>query len=107
MLRHGNTDSRITVSEVDFDHAFSCDFDEQVKKTIEANFSPKIFFDDITTCDMASRPSVDIYIAGFPCQPFSSAGKRHGFEDERDRGTVYHHIYEYLDHEEEAEDGDT
>ena len=40
--------------------------------------------------------SVDVYVAGFPCQPFSTAGKQQGFEDSKGRGTIFHHILEYI-----------
>jgi DNA (cytosine-5)-methyltransferase 1 len=39
---------------------------------------------------------VDVYVAGFPCQPFSTAGKQQGFEDEKGRGTIFYHILEYI-----------
>ena len=38
---------------------------------------------DIKKIDLKSIPSCDVIIAGFPCQPFSIAGKQKGFEDER------------------------
>lgn len=38
---------------------------------------------DLTTLDWRTVPSVDILTAGYPCQPFSSAGKRKGVDDER------------------------
>ena len=63
---------------------------------IEENFQPKLFFDDIATREISHVPEVDIYVAGFPCQPFSTAGKQQGFSDDKGRGTVFFHIVEYL-----------
>lgn len=45
---------------------------------------------DLTTIDPENIPDIDLLMAGFPCQAFSSAGKRRGFEDTR--GTIFFFI---------------
>ena len=67
-------------------HVFSCENEPQAVKTIQANFAPQFLYPDIMTRNVADMPSVDVYIAGFPCQPFSVAGKQQGFDDSKGRG---------------------
>lgn len=58
-------------------------------KTYEQNFDNKV--DCRSICDVKANeiPDVDVMIGGFPCQAFSIAGYRKGFEDEKGRGTLF------------------
>ncbi len=67
--------------KVPFIHEFSCEIDPYAKKSILANYNPKILFDDITK--KRKLPKVDIYVAGPSCQSFSMAGNRLGSLDKR------------------------
>jgi DNA (cytosine-5)-methyltransferase 1 len=65
---------------------FSSEWDFYAKKTYEANYG-EVPFGDITQIDEYSIPNHDILLGGFPCQAFSIAGKRGGFDDTR--GTLF------------------
>jgi len=82
---------------IEVNHLFSCDVNKFVKETIMANFPPKVWYDDLTTRDNSKAKKADLYVAGFPCQPFSSAGLQQGFGDKKGRGTVFFKVREYIE----------
>lgn len=79
---------------IEIEHVFACDVDKYAKQSYCEIHKPKIFFDDITKRNHGSIEQLDMYFAGFPCQTFSSAGKRKGFDDVR--GTLFFDTAEFI-----------
>ena len=63
---------------------FHCEWMPFPRKVLSHYFPNSISYEDITKTDFSiHRGTIDILTGGFPCQPYSSAGKRLGKEDER------------------------
>ena len=74
---------------------FSSEWDKFAQNTYEENFDHRPH-GDITQIHEKNIPSFDILLAGFPCQPFSHAGLKKGFDDTR--GTLFFHIARILEY---------
>jgi DNA (cytosine-5)-methyltransferase 1 len=67
-----------------WENVFHCEINEFCQKVLKYHFHKAISYADIKTTDFSiHRGRIDIITGGFPCQPFSLAGKRKGAEDDR------------------------
>lgn len=72
-----------------FKTVYANEIDSFPVKTFESNFNIKVDCRDIHEVKSSEIPDFDVMLAGFPCQAFSIAGHRKGFEDELGRGTLF------------------
>jgi DNA (cytosine-5)-methyltransferase 1 len=88
-MRHGSLFSGIggfdLASEwMGWENIFHCEWNEFGQRVLKHHFPKSISYGDITTTDFTiHRGQIDILTGGFPCQPYSQAGKRLGKEDDR------------------------
>jgi DNA (cytosine-5)-methyltransferase 1 len=88
-MRHGSLFSGIggfdLASEwMGWENVFHCEWNEFGQKVLKYYWPKAITYNDITKTDFSiHRGTIDILTGGFPCQPYSSAGKRLGKEDSR------------------------
>ena len=92
----------IALHNLGLDCVFASEWDNKARETYEYNnkiLSPELFqkekfVGDITKINSADIPDFDILCAGFPCQPFSQAGFKKGFEEAR--GTLFFNIVDII-----------
>lgn len=76
--------AELAASWLGWDNVFHCEIQEFQRKVLEYWFPNSISYEDITKTDFSRwRGHIDVLTGGFPCQPFSVAGKRKGAEDNR------------------------
>ena len=75
---------------------FSSEWDKHSQLTYKANFG-ETPHGDITQIEASEIPAFDVLLAGFPCQPFSSIGKRQGFGHPT-QGTLFYDVVRIIEH---------
>lgn len=73
---------------------FACDCDPHAKAICTRTHNHCRWYDDVTSDAFLSAPYVDLFFSGFPCQPFSLAGKGEGLEESR--GLVVLFVLRYI-----------
>ena len=88
-MKHGSLFSGIggfdlAAEWMGWENIFHCEIGEFPRKILKHHFPNSICYEDIKKTDFTKhRGEIDIISGGFPCQPYSNAGKRRGKEDDR------------------------
>jgi len=88
-MKHGSLFSGIggfdlAAEWMGWENIFHCEIGEFPRKILKHHFPKSICYEDIKKTDFTKhRGEIDIISGGFPCQPYSQAGKRRGKEDDR------------------------
>ena len=86
----------------DFENVFFCEIDKHAARSYQAIHASKKYYEDITKRDHAEVEPLDLYVAGFPCQSFSMAGKRKGWATDENgqpvdkRGTLFFDVAKFI-----------
>ncbi len=88
---------RLGFEKAGFKTVFANDFEKSCKDTYDLNFQDtKLTVEDINKVNIKELPEFDVLLGGFPCQAFSIAGYRKGFDDEKGRGNLFFRIADIL-----------
>ena len=82
-------------NNVKYTCVLACDINKEVRKIYEDNYGIKPE-GDIDKINIDTMPDFNILYAGFPCQPFSIAGNKKGFQD-KTKGHLFYSILKIID----------
>jgi DNA (cytosine-5)-methyltransferase 1 len=88
---------KIAFEQAGYECVFSNDFDANCRTTFDLNFNERMVLEDIKKIPTDNIPEFDVLTGGFPCQAFSVAGYRQGFNDEKGRGNLFFEIVRILE----------
>ena len=87
---YGGLEMGLEAAFGDIDLRFVSDIDKDVSTLLTHHYPHISNLGDLTTVDWKQQDEIDVLTAGYPCQPFSTAGKRKGSEDAR--GQIFNYI---------------
>jgi DNA (cytosine-5)-methyltransferase 1 len=82
---------------INYTHVFSSDNNQYIKQNILANYSPEVWYDNVFDRNLNQIPDINCYVAGFPCQSFSSGGGREGFYKNNNEGLIFFACMDVID----------
>lgn len=84
-------------SQAGFETIYANEIDDYPADTFEQNFNIKVDRRDIHNVSVDEIPDFDVMLAGFPCQAFSIAGYRQGFDDKKGRGDLFFELIRIME----------
>lgn len=80
-----------------FQTVYANEFDDKATLTYSENFDNILEHKNVREVDTSTAPDADVILSGFPCQAFSIAGYRQGFEDEQN-GDLFFETLRFITH---------